>query len=307
MSIQHLALRRGRLPRRLRTRTRSLTGILLVAPAAILAAGLFFVPLGLMVWMSLHNWPVLGAHRFTGATNYRMAYHDPLFRHSLLFSLEFTAIVALGLLVIGGALAAVAAVRRRGVAVFRTAYFMPVVIGMASASYLWLWMLNPSVGLLDKVFLDLHIGRSPIQWLGSTGLAVTAVSVMTLWKLAGFSMLILMSGIQAIPEDILDASMIDGATRLRQWLHIKIPLMRTHIALVLVFGVAGGFLAFDQFYIMTHGSPGTSTLTSVFDIYNTSFVNFNLGYGAALSVIVMVVLLIFSIIQLLIVRGSSEY
>jgi len=71
--------------------------------------------------------------------------------------------------------------------------------------------------------------------------------------------------------------------------------------------VAGGFLAFDQFYIMTHGSPGTSTLTSVFDIYNTSFVNFNLGYGAALSAIVMVVLLAFSLIQLLIVRGSSEY
>lgn len=307
MSIQQLAPYRGRMPRPLRTRTRSLTGIMLVAPATILAAGLFFVPLGLMAWMSLNHWPILGVHRFAGVANYRAAYHDPLFRHSLLFSLEFTAIVALGLLIIGGALAAVIAVRRRGVTVFRTAYFLPVVIGMASASYLWLWMLNPSVGLLDKVFLDLHIGRAPIQWLGSTGLAVTAVSVMTLWKLAGFSMLILMSGIQAIPEDVLDAAKIDGATPLRQWLRIKIPLMRAHIALVLVFGVAGGFLAFDQFYIMTHGSPGTSTLTSVFDIYNTSFVNFNLGYGAALSVIVMVVLLIFSVIQLLIVRGSSVY
>jgi multiple sugar transport system permease protein len=307
MSIQFPALHQGRMPRRLRTQARSLTGIMLVAPATILAIALFFVPLILMVWMSLNNWPILGAHRFAGATNYRAAFHDPQFRHSLLFSLEFTVIVAVGLLVIGGVLAAVVAVRRRGVGVFRTVYFLPVVIGMASASYLWLWMLNPSVGLLDRMFLDLHIGRTPIQWLGSTGLAVTAVSVMTLWKLAGFSMLILMSGIQSVPEDILDASMIDGASRLRQWLRIKIPLMRTHIALVLVFGVAGGFLAFDQFYIMTHGSPGTSTLTSVFDIYNTSFVNFNLGYGAALSVIVMVVLLIFSVIQLLIVRGSSEY
>jgi multiple sugar transport system permease protein len=288
-------------------RRRSLTGMALVLPAALLAFVLFFVPLALMVWMSLEQWPILGTHGFTGLANYRASLHDSMFGRSLLFSLEFTGIITVGLLVVGGILAAIVAVRRRGVAVFRTAYFLPVVIGMASASYLWLWMINPSVGLLDKVLLDLHVGGSAIQWLGSTGLALTAVSVMTLWKLAGFSMLILMSGIQSIPGEIIDASMVDGASRFQQWLRIKIPLMRMHIALVLVFGVAGGFLAFDQFFIMTHGSPGTSTLTVVFDIYNTSFVNFNLGYGAALSIIVMIVIFVFSLIQLLIVRGRAEY
>lgn len=288
-------------------RRRGFTGIALVLPAALLALALFFVPLVLMVWISLEHWPILGSHSFAGLANYRASLHDPMFGHSLLFSLEFTAITAIGLLVVGGILASIVAVRRRGVAVFRTAYFLPVVIGMASASYLWLWMLQPSVGLLDKLLLDLHIGRSAIQWLGSTGLALTAVSVMTLWKLAGFSMLILMSGIQSIPTEIVEASMVDGAGRLKQWLRIKIPLMRVHIALVLVFGIAGGFLAFDQFYIMTHGAPGTSTLTVVFDIYNTSFVNFNLGYGAALSVIVMIVIFVFSLFQLLIVRGRAEY
>jgi multiple sugar transport system permease protein len=288
-------------------RRQSLTGIALVLPAALLALALFFVPMGLMVWMSLEQWPILGTHSFTGLTNYRASVHDSMFGHSLLFSLEFTGIVTVGLLLVGGVLAAIVAVRRRGVAVFRTTYFLPVVIGMASASYLWLWMLQPSVGLLDKVLLDLHIGRGPIQWLGSTGLALTAVSVMTLWKLAGFSMLILMAGLQSIPEEIIDASLVDGAGRFQQWTRIKIPLMRMHIALVMVFGIAGGFLAFDQFYIMTHGAPGASTLTAVFDIYNTSFVNFNLGYGAALSIIVMVVIFLFSLVQLLIVRGRAEY
>jgi multiple sugar transport system permease protein len=288
-------------------RRHSLTGIALVLPATLLALALFFVPMGLMVWMSLEQWPILGPHSFTGLTNYRASVHDSMFGHSLLFSLEFTGIVTVGLLLVGGVLATIVAVRRRGVAVFRTTYFLPVVIGMASASYLWLWMLQPSVGLLDKVLLDLHIGGAPIQWLGSTGLALTAVSVMTLWKLAGFSMLILMAGLQSIPAEIVDASLVDGASRFHQWTRIKIPLMRVHIALVLVFGIAGGFLAFDQFYIMTHGAPGTSTLTAVFDIYNTSFVNFNLGYGAALSIIVMVVIFLFSLVQLLIVRGRAEY
>jgi multiple sugar transport system permease protein len=288
-------------------RRRALTGIGFVLPSTIVATALFFVPLLLMVWMSLNHWPLLGPHSFAGTANYRTALHDSVFGHSLLFSLEFTGLIALGLLLIGGGLASIVAVRRRGAGVFRTVYFLPVVIGMASASYLWLWMINPSVGLLDKILLDVHIGHTPIQWLGSTGLALTVVTIMTLWKLAGFSMLILMSGIQSIPRELTEASMVDGAGRWRQWLRIKIPLMRQHIALVLIFSVAGGFLAFDQFYIMTHGSPGSSTLTSVFDIYNSSFVNFNLGYGAALSVIVMVALLLFSVVQLLIARGNTEY
>lgn len=288
-------------------RRRSLTGVALVLPAALLAFALFFVPLALMVWMSLEQWPILGSHSFAGLANYRTSLHDSMFGHSLLFSLEFTGIITVGLLVVGGVLAAIVGVRRRGVAAFRTVYFLPVVIGMASASYLWLWMLNPSVGLLDKLLLDLHIGGSAIQWLGSTGLALTAVSIMTLWKLAGFSMLILMAGLQSIPSEVVEAALVDGAGRRQQWLRIKIPLMRMHIALVLVFGIAGGFLAFDQFYIMTHGAPGASTLTAVFDIYNTSFVDFNLGYGAALSIIVMVVIFLFSLIQLLIVRGRTEF
>ena len=241
-----------------------------------------------------------------GLANYGDALHDGAFGHSLLFSLEFTGVVGLGLLFIGGGLAALVVTHRRGVGVFRTAYFMPVVVGMAAASYLWVWMLNPSVGLLDRMIQQVGIGRTTVQWFGTEGLGFAAVSVMTLWKLAGFSMLILMAGLQVIPQEVLEAATVDGASRQRQWLSIKIPLLRRHIALVLVFAVAGSFLAFDQFYIMTHGAPGSSTVSAVYYIYNTSFVNFNLGYGATLSVIVMVILLAFSVVQLTLLRGRGE-
>ena len=287
------------------TRRRGTVGILLLVPAVVLAVSLFFIPLGLMVWMSLNRWPLLGNHSFVGLDNYIQALHDTSFANSLLFSLEFTTVVVIGLLVVGAGLATLVSARRHGVGVFRTAYFMPVVVGMAAASYLWVWMLNPSVGLLDRMIQQGGIGRATVEWFGSTGLAFASVSVMTIWKLAGFSMLILMSGLQVIPEEVLEAARVDGAGRGRQWLSIKIPLLRRHISLVLVFGVAGSFLAFDQFYIMTHGAPGSSTVTAVYDIYNNSFVNFNLGYGATLSVIVMVFLLVFSVVQLALVRGRS--
>ena len=292
----------GRLLRR-----RGAIGLVLVLPATLMAIGLFFVPLGLMIWMSLNKWPLVGTHVFVGISNYRAAANDGMFGQSLLFSLEFTAVVVVGLVVIGGGLATLVAARRRGVGVLRTAYFLPVVVGTASASYLWLWMLNPSVGLLDRMIQQVGMGKSTVQWFGSTGLAFVAVSIMTLWKLAGFSMLILMSGLQVIPAEVVEAARIDGAGRIRQWASVKIPLLRRHIALVVVFGVAGSFLAFDQFYIMTNGAPGSSTVTAVYDIYNTSFVNFNLGYGSALAVIVMAVLLLFSIVQLALVRGSADY
>ncbi len=287
-------------------RRRGVVGIALVTPAAVLALGLFFVPLGLMVWMSLNQWPLLGSHSFIGLGNYGTALHDGAFGQSLLFSLEFTAVVAVGLLFAGGGLAALVAARRHGVGVFRTAYFMPVVVGMAAASYLWVWMLNPSVGLLDRIIQQVGMSSGTVQWFGTAGLGFTAVTLMTLWKLAGFSMLILMSGLQVIPQEVLEAATVDGASRGRQWVSIKLPLLRRHIALVLIFAVAGSFLAFDQFYIMTHGAPGSSTVTAVYYIYNVSFVNFNLGYGATLSVIVMVILLGFSVIQLLLLRGRDE-
>jgi multiple sugar transport system permease protein len=278
-----------------------------VLPSIVFASVFFAAPLVLMVWISLNNWPLLGAHEFAGLTNYRQAVSDPLFRSSLLFSLEFTGIVTAAVFVVGGLLAALVAVRRRGVGIFRTIYFLPVVVGMASAAYLWLWMLDPDVGLIDHILLTLHIGHAPIEWLGSTNLAVTAVSVMTIWKLSGFAMIVIMSGLQSIPEEILESARVDGAGRGVTWLRIKLPLLRRQIALVLIFALAGSFLAFDQFFIMTAGAPNDSTVTAVFQIYNTSFVSFNLGLGSALALIVMAILLVFSLVQLLIIRSSVEY
>jgi multiple sugar transport system permease protein len=119
-------------------------------------------------------------------------------------------------------------------------------------------------------------------------------------------MLLLISGLQSIPVELEEAARIDGARRGQVFRHITLPLLRPTLALVLVFSVAGSLLAFDQFYIMTSGGPSNSTITAVYQIYRVSFVQFRLGYGAALSVLLMVVLACVSAVQLMLLRNTDH-
>jgi multiple sugar transport system permease protein len=132
------------------------------------------------------------------------------------------------------------------------------------------------------------------------------VIAMVTWKVVGLQMLLLLSGLQSIPEEVTEAARIDGAGHWQSFTHITIPLLRPTLALVLVFSVAGSLLAFDQFFIMTAGGPSNSTITAVYEIYRTSFISFKLGYGAALSVFLMVILAIVSGIQMLLLRNTDH-
>ncbi|MGI3786770.1 MAG: carbohydrate ABC transporter permease [Janthinobacterium lividum] len=132
------------------------------------------------------------------------------------------------------------------------------------------------------------------------------VSGMVTWKVVGLQMLLLLAGLQSIPDDVLEAARIDGAGRWKGFWHITVPLLRPTLALVLVFSVAGSLLAFDQFFIMTNGGPANSTITAVYAIHRTSFISFKLGYGAALSVFLMVILAIVSAVQMLLLRNTDN-
>jgi multiple sugar transport system permease protein len=130
---------------------------------------------------------------------------------------------------------------------------------------------------------------------------------MVTWKVVGLQMLLLLSGLQSIPDEVVEAARIDGAGRWQLFLHITLPLLRPTLALVLVFSVAGSLLAFDQFYIMTGGGPSNSTITAVYQIYRISFNSFRLGYGAALSVLLMVILAAVSLVQMLLLRNTDHH
>lgn len=283
-------------------RRRSLTGLLLVAPALALVAVFFLAPLALTVWMSLHKWPLLGAPEWSGLDNYLAIPGDGTFVDSLLYTFVYTAVVTPLLFLIGLALAFLVRNRRPGVGFFRTVWFLPYVTGFASAAYLFLWLFDPSVGFVDRVLQDLGLIDAPVQWMNAAGTATAAVVVMVVWKVVGFQMLLLMAGLQSIPDEVNEAALVDGSGRWSTLFRITLPLLRRTMALVLVFSVSGSLLAFEQFFIMTGGGPGNETLTIVNWIYNSSFVNFQLGYGAALSVVLLLLLTAVNGLQLFLLR-----
>ena len=296
--------RRRRLSQR---RQRQVLGLTLAIPAMIMIGAFFLVPLALTFYMSLTNWSLLGAHTWVGLDNYSKAFSDSNFRDAFIFTLEYTALITPVLFVLGLGLAVLVRRRRRGAAFFQSVYFMPVVIGFAAGSFLFLYMAQPGLGPLFDLFRRIGLVDANTNWFASTGSALFVVIISVTWKVVGMQMLLLLAGLQSIPVEAEEAAAIDGARRWQTLRYITLPLLRPTLALVLVFSVAGSLLAFDQFFIMTNGGPNNTTITAVYQIYRISFVQFHLGYGAALSVLLMLVLAAVSAVQLLLLRNTEHH
>lgn len=284
----------GRMERR-----RRLAGFLFTFPSLLFILGLFMVPLAMTLWMSLNDWPLLGQPEFSGFENYGNMLQDTRFWTALWFTTKFTVISTVLTFVIGFGLALLVRSGLTGARLLRTAYFLPVVIGWAVASFIWVWLFNGQVGVINPILQALGIVDQPINWLSNPNSALVALVIMTVWKVAGFAMLVFLVGLQAVPEELYDAAKVDGAGRFASLRYITVPLLRPTFVLVLVFLVTSFYLGFDQFFIMTRGGPNNSTITVVYWIFNNAFSRFELGYGAALAVVLLVLLLAINGLQFL--------
>jgi len=277
-------------------------GYIYIAPAIALVAVFFVLPLGMTAWMSLHNWPLMGAHRFIGLDNYFAIAKDVRFWRALNFTFYYTFVVTIAIFVVAFPLALFVERPRPMAGFYRSAFFMPVVVGFASASLLWAWLLNVDSGLFSPAAYQLGLTEKKVNLLATFNPAFWSIIVMVVWKVAGFTMVILMTGLQSIPTELMEAAKIDGASAWQRFRSITLPLMRRTLALALILSVSGSILAFDQFYIILRGGPRNSTLTAVYWIFNQSFVSFKLGYGAALSMVLLVILVVLSLVQLRLLR-----
>ena len=282
-------------------------GIFFVLPAVLFTLTFFIIPLAMTIWMSLHDWPLLGTPSFAGLENYVSLVQDDQFWASLWFTTKYTLLVTPMIFVLAFALALLVNVPLFGIGFYRTAYFLPVVIGLGTSSLLWVWLLNDRVGIINGILMDLGWIQAPIIWLGSLNTALFSITVSIVWKTVGFSMILLLAGMQAIPDELYQAAMVDGAGYWSRLRHITMPLLKTTFALALVISVIGSYLAFDQFYIMTRGGPQNQTITVVYWIFANSFTYFKLGYGAALSLVLLVILAMLSVVQLRILRDDTGY
>jgi len=278
------------------------TGWLLSTPALLMVLVFFVIPLLLMVWMSLNEWPLVGTEHFVGMQNYGEMLGDATFWSSLGFTALYTVIVTPLHVAIGYGLALVVRRKVRGVGALRTAYFLPVVVGFATAAYVFLVLLQPD----SQILRLLGLSGLMTNWQTNPTLAVTVVVVLVSWKTAGTAMILYLAGMQAIPEEVLEAAQMDGATWWQREIQVVAPLVARTTALVLILGVAGSFLAFEQFFILTHGGPSNATLTTVMWIYTSSFIHYRLGYGATLSVALLVIVMLLSLVQLVLLRERED-
>ncbi|MEU5156000.1 sugar ABC transporter permease [Glycomyces sp. NPDC021274] len=277
--------------------SRKLAGALYAAPVAVFVLVFFVAPLLLVGRMSASDWPLLaGDLGLNLPDNYAGIADNPLFWPAVGFTLKYTGIVVVLLIGLSLLLALIVADRRKGTGFFRTAYFLPTTLGLASASLLFFGFYSPAIGPLDPLLEAL--GTEPVSWLGTPTAALWSTVVLIVWKFAGFFMIILLVGLQSIPPDVYEAARLDGASRWQSFRHVTVPLLRPALGLVLILSVTGSLLAFDQFFILTKGGPDNSTVTVVQLIYREAFQRFDLGAAAAISVVVLAALVVINIGQL---------
>lgn len=284
---------------------RKVTGILFVLPSVLFVLVFFIIPLLMTVFMSFHDWPLFGERSFIGVENYTSLLEDRQFTKSLEFTARYTLMITPPIFLLAFILASLVRHRLPGIGIFRTIFFMPVVIGIGVSSLLWVWLLDDRVGLINQFLLDVGIIDKPQLFLARPDTAMNVIILSIVWKTVGLTMILLLAGLQAISDELYESADVDGAGYFQKLFYITLPLMRRTIALALILSVIGSVLSFDQFYIMTSGGPRNSTISIVYWIFNNSFTYFDMGYGAAMSIVLLVILVMLSAVQFYLLRDNT--
>lgn len=292
-------LRRSRLGR-----TDARTGFLMILPALVLVVVFVVVPLVSAIVISMTDWPLVGSVDFVGADNYATAFSDTTFWASVLYTLGFAVVSTVLGIVVGYLLAVLVRSNRRGAGIIRTAVFVPYVIGITSLSFVALLEFRPDSGALDQVLMAVGLTDAPTAWLLDATSATTLIVLLGAYVGSGFTMIILMSGMQGIDEALYESAAIDGAGRWKQEFLVTVPLVKRYLGLLSVLGFVGAILAFTQFYVITGGGPGTGTLTVMLYVYTKAFGDLQVGYATALSFVVVVIAAVLTLIQFRVMRDD---
>jgi multiple sugar transport system permease protein len=280
-------------------------GLAYLAPALLFVLCFTAYPFAQMIWISFNSWSLITPPKIVGGANYVKAFGDKQFWVSLGFTLKYTLLITPILMVGGYALALLVSANTPLRRFTRAVIFMPVVIGLGASSLLWYWLFSPDSGLINALLFDLGVISKPVLWLGvDADLSNWAIIASVTWKVIGFGMLLFVAAIQAIPSEVNEAALVDGASPWQRITRITLPLTLRTILLVTLISVIGSLLAFDQFYLMTAGQPQNRTATSVFYVYLNAFPYLKLGYGAALSVLLAAMILVLTILQMVLTRRS---
>ncbi|MFE7130177.1 carbohydrate ABC transporter permease [Streptomyces sp. NPDC057638] len=283
--------RAGRIARRREARV----GLAFVAPMLLLFLVFRFGPTLGGFFLSLTDYRLSGQWEFIGAENYSRLLDDDLFWESLGVTALYTAVFVplTVLLSLGTAVLLHRTVWARGF--FRGLFFLPYVTSVVLAAVIWKWIYDLEDGLLNTALGWISLG--PVDFLGDDKLVLSSIAVTSAWKGFGYSMLILLAGLQSIPREVVEAATIDGASAWQRFRWVTLPLLRPVLFFVLVIEAIGAFQVFDAMYVMTGGGPVRASYSLVYFLYDSGFKFFDFGYASAIGIVLFLVVLVFSLIQ----------
>lgn len=276
-------------------RRRPWVGLLFVAPMLALFLLFRFLPALGAFFLSLTDYRISGKWDFVALDNYTRLLSDNVFHEALVVTLTYTVIFVplTVLLSLGTAVLLHQVVWKRGF--FRGVFFLPYVTSIVLAAVIWKWIYDAQDGLLNSVLGLVSIG--PIDFLSQSGTVLPSIAVTSAWKGFGYSMLILLAGLQAVPKSYLEAAMIDGAGTWQRFRYVTLPQLRPVLFFVLVIETIGAFQVFDAMYVMTGGGPVRSSYSLVYFLYDSGFKYFDFGYASAIGLVLFLIVLIVSLVQ----------
>lgn len=279
---------------------------LFLIPAFLLYAVFFVYPFLYTFLLSFQQWNMISPERtFVGLSNYAALMQDEVFWKSLrntslylLMTLPISIAIGLGLALLLESL-------RRGRAVYRFVFYLPVVSSIAVIAIIWSLMYDYQSGIINKLLS--FIGADGPNWLSNSSTALWAVAIVGIWKSFGYEMLLYVSGLKAIDKGLYEAASIDGAGRWRRLVHLTLPLLSPITLFIIIMGVISSFQNFALIKIMTNGGPNNSSNVLVYQLYQEAFQFFSIGKAAAISVILFAIVLLITAIHLRLSRNAVHY
>jgi raffinose/stachyose/melibiose transport system permease protein len=286
-----------------------LTPYLWILPAVALFLVFRLYPMAFGLYLSLNEWDGVKPMVFRGLENYRQAiFEDATFRLALWHNVVFAVGTVIGKNAIAIVLAVLLNGEMRGRTFFRTTLFMPVVMSFVVVGLLWGWIFNFQFGLLNNLLVAVGLEDRRVDWLGNPALALFSLIGVDIWKWYGFHLVIYLAGLQNIPPTLYEAAMIDGASGWQQFRRVTLPLLRPIVVVNVTLALMGAFNVFDLIYVMTQGGPANSTNVVMIHAYLQGFKFYQMGYAAAISYVLMAVVIVLSGLQIRLLRGESyEY
>jgi len=273
----------------------ALAGYLFVAPQLVGITTFVLIPLGLVFWYSLHEWNVLAqTFRFQGLANYQLLLSDP----GLPRVLGATAIFSVGLVAFNLSLALLLAVlldqKLKGIAIYRTLFFSPVVVSLVAWTIVWGFLLQSNGGINGLLGM---IGIEGPNWLRNPTTAMISVIVVQVFKNVGLNMVLFLAALQGVPRELYEAARVDGAPRFKQFRRITLPLISPTLILTSIITIVGSLQVFAQIAVLTQGGPGLSTTVLVYYLYQQAFQFHKFGYGSTLSILLFLIVAALTVFQ----------